>query len=74
MFHYDFRPRGVCSQAIHVDLSDDGTIIEGVAFMVAATATSRPLASWSRASPSTRSQTFLTATPAALAAPPVQIS
>lgn len=32
MFHYDFRPRGVCSQAIHVDLSDDGTIIEGVAF------------------------------------------
>ena len=32
MFHYDFRPRGVCSQAIHVDLSDDGTTIEGVAF------------------------------------------
>ena len=32
MFHYDFRPRGVCSQAIHVDLSDDGSTIEDVTF------------------------------------------
>ncbi|MCI1646273.1 MAG: TIGR03905 family TSCPD domain-containing protein [Olsenella sp.] len=32
MFHYDFRPRGVCSQAIHIDLTDDGSAIEGVSF------------------------------------------
>lgn len=32
MFHYDFRPRGVCSQAIHIDLTDDGSTIEGVTF------------------------------------------
>lgn len=32
MFHYDFRPRGVCSQAIHIDLSDDGKTIEQVSF------------------------------------------
>jgi HSP20 family protein len=25
MFHYDFKPRGVCSRAIHIDL-DDGTM------------------------------------------------
>ena len=32
MFHYDFRPRGVCSFGIHVDLDDTGTTIEQVAF------------------------------------------
>lgn len=32
MFHYDFKPRGVCSRAIHLDLSDDGKTIEGVSF------------------------------------------
>ncbi|MGN0070915.1 MAG: TIGR03905 family TSCPD domain-containing protein [Atopobiaceae bacterium] len=32
MFHFDFRPRGVCSRAIHIDLSDDGKTIENVSF------------------------------------------
>lgn len=32
MFHYDFRPRGVCSVAIHLDITDDGKTIESVAF------------------------------------------
>jgi len=32
MFHYDFRPRGVCSRAIHIDLADDGKTIEDVSF------------------------------------------
>lgn len=32
MFHYDYTPRGVCSYAIHIDLSDDGTTIEKVSF------------------------------------------
>ena len=32
MFHYDFRPRGVCSSAIHIDLADDGKTIEDVSF------------------------------------------
>lgn len=32
MFHYDFRPRGVCSRAIHIDLADDGKTIEKVSF------------------------------------------
>ena len=32
MYHYDFRPRGVCSYAIHVDLDDTGTTIEQVSF------------------------------------------
>jgi uncharacterized protein (TIGR03905 family) len=32
MQHFDFKPRGVCSQAIHVDLSDDGQTIEAVSF------------------------------------------
>lgn len=32
MFHYDFRPRGVCSRAIHIDLADDGKTIENVSF------------------------------------------
>ena len=30
MFSYDFRPRGVCSQMIHIGLSDDGNTIEQV--------------------------------------------
>ena len=33
MFHYDFRPRGVCSRAIHIDLADDGKTIENVSFV-----------------------------------------
>lgn len=32
MFHYNFRPRGVCSRAIHIDLTDDGKTIEDVSF------------------------------------------
>lgn len=32
MFQYDFTPRGVCSRAIHVALSDDGQTVEGVQF------------------------------------------
>ncbi len=32
MFHYDFKPRGVCSRAIHIDLADDGKTIENVSF------------------------------------------
>ena len=32
MYHYAFRPRGVCSFAIHVDLDDSGTTIEKVSF------------------------------------------
>ena len=32
MFHYDFRPRGVCSRAIHIDLADDGKTIQNVSF------------------------------------------
>ena len=30
--HYDYTPRGVCSRAIHIDLTDDGTTIEAVSF------------------------------------------
>ena len=30
--HFDYTPRGVCSRAIHIDLSDDGTTIEQVSF------------------------------------------
>ena len=33
MISIDFTPRGVCSRNIHVDLSDDGTTIEGVSFV-----------------------------------------
>ncbi len=33
MKSYDFKPRGVCSRNIHVDLSDDGNTIEGVSFV-----------------------------------------
>ena len=32
MFHYDYRPRGVCSRAIHIDLNDSGDTIEAVSF------------------------------------------
>ena len=32
MIAYDFRPRGVCSRAIHVELDDTGKTIENVAF------------------------------------------
>lgn len=32
MIHHDFAPRGVCSRAIHVDLSDDGRTVEAVSF------------------------------------------
>ena len=30
--HFDYTPRGVCSRAIHIDLSEDGTTIEQVSF------------------------------------------
>lgn len=33
MISHDFRPRGVCSRAIHVDLDDAGAIVEGVSFV-----------------------------------------
>lgn len=32
MPHFDYKPRGVCSRAIHIDLSDDGETIESVRF------------------------------------------
>lgn len=32
MQHFDYTPRGVCSRAIHIDLSDDGKTIESVSF------------------------------------------
>lgn len=32
MQHVDFKPRGVCSRMIHIDLSDDGKTIEDVSF------------------------------------------
>lgn len=32
MQHYDFVPHGVCARKIHIDLSDDGTVIEHVSF------------------------------------------
>lgn len=32
MIHHDYVPRGVCSRAIHVDLSDDGSTVEAVSF------------------------------------------
>lgn len=33
MVSIDYIPRGVCSRSIHVDLSDDGTTVEGVSFV-----------------------------------------
>ena len=32
MITYDYRPRGVCARAIHVELSDDGSTVENVLF------------------------------------------
>lgn len=32
MISYDFEPRGVCSRNIHIELSDDGSTIEGMGF------------------------------------------
>ena len=32
MVSYDFAPRGVCANNIHVELDDTGSIIESVAF------------------------------------------
>lgn len=32
MIDLDFKPRGVCARMIHVELSDDGSTIENVAF------------------------------------------
>lgn len=32
MYSYEFTPRGVCSRAIHIELSDDGSTIEGMGF------------------------------------------
>lgn len=32
MVSYDFTPRGVCSRAIHIELSDDGQTVESVSF------------------------------------------
>lgn len=32
MAKLDFKPRGVCARMIHVELSDDGKIIENVSF------------------------------------------
>ena len=33
MIEIDYRPRGVCSQLIHVELDDAGTTIQNVAFL-----------------------------------------
>ena len=30
--HFDYTPRGVCSRAIHIDLTEDGSTIEQVSF------------------------------------------
>lgn len=30
--HYDYKPRGVCARAIHIDLDDAGDTIESVSF------------------------------------------
>lgn len=32
MISYDYKPRGVCSRAIHIQLSDDGQTITGMGF------------------------------------------
>ncbi|MDY2777469.1 MAG: TIGR03905 family TSCPD domain-containing protein [Collinsella sp.] len=32
MITHDFRPRGVCSRSIHIELDDTATTIEGVSF------------------------------------------
>lgn len=32
VINLDFKPRGVCARMIHVELSDDGSTIENVAF------------------------------------------
>lgn len=32
MISYDYKPRGVCSRAIHVELADDGNTVESVSF------------------------------------------
>ncbi|MCH3942571.1 MAG: TIGR03905 family TSCPD domain-containing protein [Atopobiaceae bacterium] len=32
MYRYDFKPRGVCSRAIHIGLSDDASTIESMSF------------------------------------------
>ena len=32
MITYDYKPRGVCARAIHVELSDDGSTVENVLF------------------------------------------
>ena len=32
MYHMDFKPSGVCSRMIHLDISDDGKTIEHVTF------------------------------------------
>ena len=33
MISHDFTPRGVCARSIHVDLSDDGKVVESVSFV-----------------------------------------
>jgi uncharacterized protein (TIGR03905 family) len=75
MFHYDFRPRGVCSQAIHVDLSDDGTTIEGVAFEGGCNGNLKAIGKLVKGQPVDQiANTFSRATPAAPVAPPAQTS
>lgn len=32
MVTYDYTPHGVCSRAIHIELSDDGRIVQDVSF------------------------------------------
>ena len=32
MASYDFKPKGVCSRNIHIELTDDGQTIESVSF------------------------------------------
>lgn len=33
MISHDFTPHGVCARSIHVDLSDDGKVVESVSFV-----------------------------------------
>ena len=49
MISFDYKPQGVCSRNIHLNLSDDGSKVLGVSLPAAAMATSRPSPNWSRA-------------------------
>lgn len=41
MISFDYKPQGVCSRNIHLNLSDDGSKVLGVSLPAAVTAISR---------------------------------